>query len=121
MAELHARRVEGNRVLRKLRRRRKEELGIGIDESLDQPRRRDAIDVRTRAGDPPPTAKLAEIERRPLFAAGRLRPSGAHGDGLLETPHFGAASGVEKVDVADALVVFGQASQLVTRARALRR
>src|SRR5260370_30851363 len=103
MAELHARRIERDRVLRELRRRRKDELGIGIDESLDQPRRRDAIDVRARAGDPPPSTKLGEIERRPLFAAGRLPPAGAHGDGPPQTPYFGAPPGAREGAVAEAL------------------
>src|SRR5207245_1836082 len=52
MAQLHAGRVERDGVLRKLRGRREHEHGLRVDEALDQPRRGDAIDVGTRAGDP---------------------------------------------------------------------
>src|SRR4029453_6107039 len=52
MAQLHSRGVEGDGVLRELRRRREHEHRLGVDEALDQPRRGDAVDVRTRAGDP---------------------------------------------------------------------
>ena len=116
VAELHARGVERDRVLGELRRRREDELGLGIDEALDQPRRRDAVDMRPRPRDPAPPAKLGEIERRARFAAGGFGTSGAHGDGLLETPDLRAAGGVEEVDVADTLMVLGQARQLVPHA-----
>jgi hypothetical protein len=70
MTELYTGRVERNRVLRELRRRREDELRPRIDEALDQPCRRDAVYVGTGARDSPLTAKLGEIEDRPLFAAG---------------------------------------------------
>src|SRR5437867_3607491 len=69
VAELRSWRVEGDRVLRELRRRCEHELGVGIDEALDQPRRSDAIDVWARARDPPSPPEFGEIERRTLFAA----------------------------------------------------
>ena len=113
MAQLHPGGVERDGVVRELRRRREHEDRLGIDEALDQPRRGDTVDVGTRAGDPPTTAKLGQIERRRLLGAGRLRASGAHGDGLLDTPDLGAAGGVEEVDVTNPLVVLGNASQLL--------
>jgi hypothetical protein len=36
-----------------------------------------------------------------VLAAGGFGASGAHGDGLLEPAHLGAAGGVEEVDVTD--------------------
>ena len=121
MAQLHAGRVERDGVLRKLRGRREHEHGLRVDEALDQPRRGDAIDVGTRAGDPAPAAKLGQIERRRRFTAGRFRTTGAHGDGLLETPDLGAARGVEEIDAADPLIVFRQPGELVVHAGARRR
>src|SRR5262249_39502894 len=121
MAELRARRIERDGVLRKLRRRGEDERGVGIDETLDEPRGCDAVDVGARARHPSARAQLGEIQGRPLFAARRFRTSGTHGDGLLESPYFGATGSVEEVDVTDALMVLGQPGELVLDARALRR
>src|SRR5262245_38138646 len=121
VAQLRAGRVEGNRVLWKLGGRREDELRVPIDEALDQPRRRDAVDVRARTGDPPPAAQPGEVEGRVLFTAKWFRTSGTHGDDLLETPHLGAAGGVEVIDVTDALVLLGQARELFLQPRLLSR
>src|SRR5437867_1429487 len=121
VTELHAGRVEGNRVLRELGREREDELRLGVDEALDQPRRRDAVDVGARTRDPPAAAQPGEIEGRPFFTADGFRTSGTHGDDLLETPHLGAAGGVEEIDVTDASVLLGQARHLFLYARALHR
>src|SRR5205823_13432497 len=118
MAQLHARRVECDRVLGKLGRRREDEHGLGIDEALDQPRRRDAIDVGPGSRDPAPPTQLGEIERRRGRGTSGLWTSGAHGDGLLKTAHLGAAGSAEVVDRTDALMLFRQASKLVVRAGA---
>ena len=55
-----------------------------------------------------------------LLGAGRFRTSRTHSDSLLDTPHFGAARGVEVVDVTDPLVISRQPRQLVVDARARR-
>src|SRR4030095_4665726 len=112
MAQLHSRGVEGDGVLRELRRRREHEHRLGVDEALDQPRRGDAVDVRTRAGDPAPAAKLGQVEGQRLLGAGRLRTTGAHGNGLLDTPDLGAAGGVEQVDVTTPWMILGNAGEL---------
>src|SRR5262249_5091870 len=87
--------------------------GLGIDEALDQPRRRDTVDVRTWPGDPTPPAELGEIEAGSRFGAPRFGTSGAHGNGLLEPPDLGAPGGVEEVDVREPLVILGAAEELV--------
>src|SRR4029077_16130392 len=104
-------------VLRKLRRGREHEDRLGIDEALDQPRRGDTVDVRAGAGDPPPAAKLGQVEARRLGGTWRFRTSSAHGDNLLETPDLGAAGGVEEVDLTDTSMFFRKARNLVGHAR----
>src|SRR5262249_26261984 len=108
-------------VLRELGRGRKEELRVGVDEALDQPRRGDPVDVGAGPRDPPSSAQSGEVEGRPFFAMNGFRTSSPHGDDLLETPYLGATGGVEVIDVPDALVLAGKARELLLQARALRR
>src|SRR5262249_32316606 len=56
MGELHSRRVEGHGVWWKVRRQRKDERGVGVDKPLDEPCRRDAVNVRSRTRDPTPAS-----------------------------------------------------------------
>src|SRR5262245_39232210 len=121
MAKFHARRIKRDRVLWKLRRRREDELSLGINEPFYQPRRRDAVDVRSWARHPSAPLELREIEGRPVLTAYRFRTSRPHSDDLLETPHLRASGGTEEIDVTDALVVFDKPSQLLLHPRALRR
>src|SRR5438094_9234612 len=116
MAQLDTGRIERDRVLWKLRGWREDELRVGIDESLDQPRRRDAIDVRSWARHPPAPFEFREIEGRPVLTAHRFRTSSTHGDDLLETPHLGSARGPEEVDVTNTLMILGTTRRLFLRA-----
>src|SRR5258708_31782965 len=100
MTQFNAGRIEGDGFLRKLRRRREDEYCLVVDEALDEPCRCNAIHMRARAGDPAPTAKLAQVEGWFRLGACRFSTSGAHGEDLLETPDFGAAWGSEEVDAA---------------------
>src|SRR5262245_58463140 len=121
VTELYAGCVEGDRVLRELGRGREDEFRVGVDEALDQPRRGDAVDVGARPCDPPPSAQSGQVEGRALFAMDGFRTSSSHGDDLLETPYLGATGGVEVIDVPDALVLPGEARELLLHARALHR
>src|SRR5262249_57620229 len=121
MAQFHAGRIEWNRILRKPRWRREQKLRVGVDESLDQPRRRDAIDVRSWARHPPAALELRPTEGRTALAAHVLGTSSTRGDNLLETPHLGSTRGPEEVDVTNALVILGQTCQLFLHSRALGR
>src|SRR5262245_65952778 len=96
MAQLDARRVERDGVGRELGRCGEKELGPSVDEALDEPGGRHPVHVRARPGDPAPTAKPGEIERPRLLTPHGFWTSGAHGNGLLETPHFGAAGGLDE-------------------------
>src|SRR5215831_13618387 len=121
MAQLGAGGVEWDRVLWELGRRREDELGVGVDVSLDEPCRRNAIDMRTRSCHPPTSVELGQIQCRPLVAAHWFRGSSTHSDDLLETPHLGPSGSPKEIDVSDALVVFSQPRQLLLDPRALRR
>src|SRR5262249_52916699 len=88
------------------------------DEAPDQPGGRDAVHVGAGTGHPLPAVELREIERGSRLRARGFWTSGAHGDGLLETPDLGAAGGVEEIDVANSLMVFRQPAELLLRARA---
>src|SRR5262245_56293538 len=121
MAQFHSRGIERDGVLRELCRRCEDELRIGVDESLDQPGRRDAIDMWTRSCHPSTTVKCREVEGGLGLMAQRFWTSGTHSDDLLETSHLGSAWGGEKVDVSDALVILGKPRQLLLDPWVLRR
>ncbi len=116
MAELHARRVVGDRILGKFGRRSEDEHRLGIDESLDEPGRRDPVDVGPGPGDPSAPAQGGQIE--PGLRLRLLWTPGPHGNGLLQTPHLGASGSVEEIDVADPLMLLRQAHQLLLGLRA---
>src|SRR5262249_1211775 len=121
MAQLYARRVERNRIVWKLGGRREQKLRFGVDESLDQPRRRDAIDVRSWTRHPSAPFEFREIEGGLLLTPHWFRTPSPHGDDLLETPYLGSTRGPEEVDVTNALVILGKTCQLLVHSRALGR
>src|SRR5262249_8154670 len=121
MAQFHARRVERNRILRELGRRHEQKLRVGVDESLDQPRRCEAIDVRSWARHPSAPFEFREIEGGLFLTPHWFRTPSPHGDDLLETPYFGSTRGPEEVDVTNPLVIPGQTCQLLVHSRALGR
>src|SRR5262245_18419361 len=121
MAQLHARRVERNRIVWKLGGRREQKLRVSVDESHDQPRRRDAIDVRSWARHPLAALEFREVEGRPALPAHWFWTTSPHSDDLLKTPHLGSTRRGEEVDVTNALVIFGEPRKLFLHARALGR
>src|SRR5262249_61091245 len=70
MAELGAEHVERNALARGVGRVGEREHGLGVAESLDQPRRGDPVDVRARAGYP----RAAARRQRPRASSGHGGP-----------------------------------------------
>ena len=102
VAELGADDVERDRLRRQRVGWREQELGIRVDEALDEPRRGDTVDVRARARDPAPPAQ--RLERRGGRAGrGRAGRAQAKLDGLAQALDLAPARRVEEVDRAQAL------------------
>ena len=101
VTELGAEGVERDRVAGELLRPREEELGRGIHEAPDEPRRGDPVHVGARARHPAPAAKRLERDGalRRRRGAGRMEP---HLDRLPEPLDLLPARRVEEVDPAHA-------------------
>src|SRR5215467_9013923 len=105
VAEFGPGRVEGNRSRRKFFWIGKEEGRFRIDESLDEPRRGQAVDVGPPARDPLPASELAKIPRSLLSSPRLFRRSGTHGDSLPQPLDLSPRRGVEEVELAELLVL----------------
>src|SRR5260370_16592893 len=116
MAEFHAGRVEGYRVDGELLWGSKDEVGLWVDEPLDEPRRCDPIHVRSRASHPPsPTERprgnvwFTRRARRP-----RMKP---HLDRLLVALDLLVPRGIEEIDLSDPVQLSGNPSHLLVPPR----
>src|SRR5262249_60410825 len=78
---------------------------LRIDESLDEPRRGQAVDVGPPARDPLPAPQLPKISHSPLSSLRLFRWSGAHGDRLLQSLDLSTRRGVEEIELVELLVL----------------
>src|SRR5262249_36934904 len=105
VAEFGPGRVEGNSARREIFWIGEQEGRLGIDESLDEPRRGQAVDVGPPAGDPLPAPELPKIPHSPLSALRLFRWSGAHGNGLPQPLDLSPRRGVEEIELVELLVL----------------
>src|SRR5215467_642949 len=111
VAELGPGRIEGNGLRREILGISEQESRLGIDESLDEPRRGQAVDLGPTARNPLSAPKLPKI--RHLLSSLRLfRWSGAHGDGLPHSLDLGPRRGVEEIELVELLVLPLELGQL---------
>src|SRR5215468_10914478 len=112
VAEFGPGRVEGNSARREIFWIGEQEGRLGVDESFDEPRRRQAVDVGPPARDPLPAPELPKIPHSPLSALRLFRWSGAHGDRLPQPLDLGPRRGVEEIELVELLVLPLELGQL---------
>src|SRR5262250_1023485 len=105
VAEFGPGRVEGNRPRRKIFWIGEQEARLGIDESLDEPRRGQAVDVGPPARDPLPAPELPKIPHSSLSSLRLFRWSGAHGNRLPQPLDLSPRRGVEEIELVELLVL----------------
>src|SRR2546425_11896198 len=105
VAELGPGRIERDGLLGTLPRVREHECRVGIDESLDEPGRGDAVHVGTATRDPLAPSEVAEIARGLLSSLRFLGWSCAHVDRLPQPLDFCALRRLEKIELVKLLVI----------------
>src|SRR5262249_8230594 len=91
--QLGPRRIAGNSPGREILWIGEQERRFRIDESLDEPRRGQAVDVGPPARDPLPAPKVPKIPHCLLSSPRLFRWSGAHGNGLPQPLDLGPRRG----------------------------
>src|ERR1700682_2615234 len=112
VAELGLRGVEGDRVRGELAGASEEERCLRIDEPLDQPGRRDAVDMGTWTRDPPASPEGTEVKCGPVRACRLFGRALTHVNCLPQSLDFGASWRVEEVELPKLLEVLGELGQV---------
>src|SRR5882724_550183 len=116
MSELHAGRIEGHRVGGKVLRCGEDEVGLGVNEPPDDPRRAEPIHMRPWASHPAPPPE--RVQRNVPFARCASRPGmQPHLDRLLEPSDFLMSGRIKEIDLPNPLELSGESRQLLGAAR----
>src|SRR5258705_10001023 len=112
VAELGLRGVEGNRVRRELVGASEEERRLRIDESLDQPGRRNTVDMGAGTCDPPLSPEGPEVKCGLVRACRLFGRALTHVNCLPQSLDFGASRRVEEVELPKLLEVLCELGQV---------
>jgi hypothetical protein len=112
VAELGLRGVEGDRIRRELVAASEEERGLRIDEPLDQPGGRNAVDMGTWTRDPPACPEATEVKCGLLRGYGPFGRALTHVNCLPQALDFGASRRVEEVELPELLEVLRELDQV---------
>ena len=105
VAELGTGRIELDCLRGKLPRIREHERGVGIDETLNEPGRGNAVDVGAATRDPLAPSEVAELGGGLLSSFRLLGWPCAHVDRLPQSLDFGATRRLEEIELVELLVV----------------